>query len=78
MKKKVIKLIRILGIGLTEVLMDIKFDEIQFDSIEWVQSENKIFLHMFDKDMDFAFDFDELSKENKRKVYMQLANIVYN
>jgi hypothetical protein len=78
MKKKVSKLIRILGIGLTEILIDITVDEIHFDSIEWISSENKIYLHMFNEDMDFMFDFDDLSKESKRKIYQQLANLVYN
>lgn len=80
MKKKVSKIILILGIGLTEIIMDIDLSLGTFNSIEWVKSENKIWLHMFheDDDIQISFDFDDLDKIDKYVVYTLLASIAYN
>ncbi len=68
MKKKVIKLIHILGIGLSELIIDIELGFITINSIEWVKSENKVYLYVFDdeSDMELSFDFDDLSKEDRK------------
>lgn len=80
MKRKVSKIIQILGIGLTEIVMDIDLSLGTFNSIEWVKSENKIWLHMFheDDDIQISFDFDDLDKIDKYIVYTLLASIAYN
>ena len=80
MKRKVAKIIQILGIGLTEIILDIDLSLGTFNSIEWIKSENKIWLHMFheDDDIQISFDFDDLDKIDKYIVYNLLASIAYN
>jgi hypothetical protein len=80
MKKKVIKIIQILGIGLTELIIDIDLSIGTFNSIEWSKSENKIWLHMFhdEEDIQISVDFDDLDKDDKYEVYTLLASITYN
>ena len=80
MKKKIIKIIQILGIGLTELIIDIDLSIGTFNSIEWSKSENKIWLHIFheDEDIQISVDFDDLDKDDKYEVYTLLASITYN
>ena len=76
MKRKVAKIIQILGIGLTEIILDIDLSLGTFNSIEWIKSENKIWLHMFheDDDIQISFDFDDLDKIDKYIVYTLLVD----
>jgi hypothetical protein len=80
MKRKISKIIKILGIGLTELVIDIDLSLGTFNSIEWIKSENKIWLHMFheDDDIQISFDFDDLDKIDKYIIYTLLASIAYN
>lgn len=80
MKRKVAKIIQILGIGLTEIIIDIDLSLGTFNSVEWIKSENKVWLHMFheDDDIQISFDFDDLDKIDKYVVYTLLASIAYN
>lgn len=80
MKKKIIKIIQILGIGLTELIIDIDLSIGTFNSIEWSKSENKIWLHIFheDEDIQISVDFDDLDKDDKYEIYTLLASITYN
>ena len=80
MKRKISKIIKILGIGLTELVIDIDLSLGTFNSIEWIKSENKIWLHMFheDDDIQISFDFDDLDKIDKYVVYTLLSSIAYN
>jgi hypothetical protein len=80
MKRKVAKIIQILGIGLSEIVVDIDLSLGTFNSVEWIKSENKVWLHMFheDDDIQISFDFDDLDKIDKYIVYTLLASIAYN
>jgi hypothetical protein len=79
MKRKVAKIIEILGIGLTEIVIDLDTSLGTFNSIEWSKSENKVWLHMFhEDDIQISFDFDDLDKIDKSMVYTLLASIAYN
>lgn len=80
MKRKISKIIKILGIGLTELVIDIDLSLGTFNSIEWIKSENKIWLHMFheDDDIQISFDFDDLDKIDKYIIYTLLTSIAYN
>jgi hypothetical protein len=80
MKKKVAKMILIMGIGLTELVMDIDLSFATFNSIEYVKGENKIYLYIMheDEDLEISYDFDDLDKEDKYLVYISLAAILYN
>lgn len=80
MKKKVAKMILIMGIGLTELIMDIELSFAVFNSIEYVKAENKIYLYIMkeDEDLEISYDFDDLDKDDKMMVYVSLASILYN
>lgn len=79
MKRKVATTIKILGIGLTELVMDFELDVYTFNSIEWVEDENKIYLHIFeDDDLDISYDFDDLSDDDQLSIYVTLSSILYN
>lgn len=80
MKRKIAKMILIMGIGLTELIIDIELSFATFNSIEYVKSENKIYLYIMheDEDIEISYDFDELDKEDKYLVYILLASILYN
>lgn len=78
MKEKVRDLIKILGIGLYELVIDINVGDMTFNSIEWLEEEEVILLHIFeDDDIDYFIDFEELSTENQIIIYKNLA-IIYN
>lgn len=69
-----------MGIGLTELVMDIDLSFATFNSIEYVKAENKIYLYIMreDDDLEISYDFDDLDKEDKLIVYVSLASILYN
>ena len=77
MKNKIINLIKLLGFGLNELLMNINLPIGEFDSVEWDIEANKVFLHIFKDDLDIMLDFDELDEENQLELYKLLA-IIYN
>lgn len=79
MKKEVIKAIRIMGVGTTELLMDFSLSVGYFDSIEWIKSDNRIVLHMFaQNDFDLSVDWEDLSHDDKLEVFVVLRSILYN
>ena len=79
MKKEVIKAIRILGVGTTEILMDFSLSVGNFNSIEWVRSENRVVLHMFAPgDFDFGVDWSDLSNDDRLEIFVVLRSILYN
>lgn len=69
-----------MGIGLTELVMDIDLSFATFNSIEYVKAENKIYLYIMreDEDLEISYDFDDLDKDDKLIVYVSLASILYN
>lgn len=78
MKNKVINLIRILGFGINELLITIPLSVATFDSIEWDDVDDSVYLHIFEKDdYDLVVSFDDLSEEDQLKVYQILA-VIYN
>ncbi len=80
MKKEVIKAIRIMGVGTTEILMDFSLEVGVFNSIEWVPDENRVVLHMFSdfSDFELSVDWDDLSVDDRLEVYVILNSILYN
>ena len=78
MKEKVKSIIKLLGVGIDELVIDLKIDDVTFNSIEWSEEENKILLHIFeDDDYDYFVDFDELEEDKQKKIYV-LLSIIYN
>ena len=80
MKRKIAKIIKILGIGLNELVIDFELSIGLFNSIEWSKSENKIWLHIFhdEENIDIIFDFDDLDDFDKYIIYTLLSSIAYN
>lgn len=71
MKKKLISIVKLLGITFDEVILDISLEDISFDSIEWRREENKIILHKFvDDEFDYEFNYDDLPNKIKKDVYL--------
>lgn len=78
LKDKLIQIIKILGIGLNEIIIDIELDTITVNSIEWHPSDDKIYLHIFNDDLDIELDFDDASEENQIIIFKKLSQIAYN
>ncbi len=78
MKEKVRDLIKILGIGLYELFIDINVGGITFNSIEWVEEDDSILVHIFeDDDMDYFIDFEDLTIETQISIY-KILSVIYN
>jgi hypothetical protein len=73
-------MIRILGIGMSEIIIDFDLDSATFNSIECDEFDNKIYLHIFEDDdnVDLTYDFDDLTNDDQMNVYITLASILYN
>ena len=80
MKHEIINMIRILGIGMSEIIIDFDLDSATFNSIECDEFDNKIYLHIFEDDdnVDLTYDFDDLTNDDQMNVYITLASILYN
>jgi hypothetical protein len=72
-RKKVRILIKTLGMNFNELVINLPLSVDEFDSIEWDSNSRKIYLHIFNEDLEFSSDFDDLSDEDKLEVY----NILY-
>jgi hypothetical protein len=57
-RKKVIDLIELIGINVSEVVLDIQLSEMTINTIEWIPSEDVLLVHVFQADLDFFYDFD--------------------
>jgi hypothetical protein len=71
-KKRLISIIKYLGITFDEVVIDIIVEGMNFNSIEWRRDTNQIILHKFIEELDYEIDFDELPSKIKKQVYLFL------
>ena len=79
MKKKLISLIKILGITQDEVILDIDILETTFNTIEWRRKGNQVILHKFlEGDIEIEFNYDELPKKMKKEIYLFLLRETLN
>jgi len=69
-RKKVIKLINDIGLGVSEIIIDLPLSFETFNTIEL--NNNSITLHKFMDDLDYTTDFDYLDDEDKLEVYKLL------
>jgi hypothetical protein len=67
-KKKLVSVVKYLGITFDEVMVDIILDEVVFDSIEWRRKSNQIILHKFIDELDYEFNYDELPNKLKKEI----------
>ena len=72
-KKKIITIIKKVGVDLFELVIQMPVSFIVFDSIEYIESTNKLMLHYWEEDFDMSYDFDELEDEDKLKIYEILS-----
>lgn len=66
-RKKVIRLINDIGLGVSEIIIDLPLSFDTFNTIEL--SNNLIILHKFIDELDYTTDFDYLDDEDKLEVY---------
>ena len=69
-RRKVIKLINDIGLGVSEIIIDLPLSFETFDTIEL--DNNSITLHKFMDELDYTTDFDYLDDEDKLEVYKLL------
>ena len=62
-RKKVKILIKTLGDGTPELVINLPLSMAEFDSIEWNQDNKRIYLNIFDEDLEYAQNFDDLPDE---------------
>ena len=75
LRKKVINSIKILGIGIRELVFDIELSEMTINSIEFDDKHNIVLLHIFKCDLDMTYDFDDLSEKDKLTIIRTLDSI---
>lgn len=75
LKRKVIKSIEMLGIGIEEIIYDIKLSEMTINSIEYDKPSNLVILHVFKDNLDIMYDFDILSDSDKLEIIKVLDRI---
>ena len=78
-KKDIISLIKLIGIDLDEVVVDIKIDDtLTFNSIEWRRRNNKVILHCVNGKLDVEFDYEEFDEEIQKFLYYFLLRNYFN
>lgn len=80
MREEVVKLIRILGIGLCELIININLDYTTVNSIEFSKKENKIYVNVWleSDNVEIQYDYDDLSEFNQKIIYQTLSNLINN
>ena len=68
-RKKVKILIKTLGDGTPELVINLPLSMAEFDSIEWNQDNKRIYLNIFDEDLEYAQNFDDLPDDDKIEIY---------
>ena len=69
-RRKVIRLINDIGLGVSEIIIDLPLSFDTFNTIEL--NNNVIILHKFNDDLDYTTEFDDLDDEDKLEVYKLL------
>lgn len=77
MKEDIINVIRILGVGLTELILEIDLGFFVINSVEY-REPDEIILHSFKDDVDYEMNFDELGESYQKYVHKLLTILVYN
>ncbi len=76
MRKKVRILIKTLGNNVNELVINLPLSNAEFDSIEWNSSNKRIYLNIFDEELEYSQNFDDLSDDDKIEVYKTLYNFL--
>lgn len=76
LKKRLIKEIDRIGMGICEILVDIELSFGVINTIEYDMLENSILIHVFEfPNYDFSYDFDELDLVDRIKILNTLKTI---
>jgi hypothetical protein len=78
-KDEVIKLVKILGIGLNELVITINLDGIIIDTIEYDKKTNKLFVNAWvTNEMEVQINYDDLNEKNQMMIYYTLSSLINN
>jgi hypothetical protein len=75
-RKKVRILIKTLGLDAPELVINLPLSIAEFDSIEWNPDSKRIYLNIFDENLEYSQDFDDLSDDDKIEIYKILYNFL--
>jgi hypothetical protein len=75
-RKKVRILIKTLGADVPELVINLPLSIAEFDSIEWNPDNKRIYLNIFDEDLEYSQNFDDLPDDDKIEIYKILYNFL--
>lgn len=75
LKNKVIELIKKIGIGVNEIILEIPLTIGTFQTIEYDVLLNDVILHQFEFEFDYPYLYDDLPEEDKLRIYQILNGI---
>jgi hypothetical protein len=84
MKKKVANLIKILGITVNEIVIDIEVGDYKINSLEWIPETDKVILHIWfevedeEGEYEYDVDFEILSAVDQKQIYTILSKYCMN
>jgi len=73
-KNKVIELVKVYG-PVNELVLNFPLSIGTYHTIEYDSTTREITLHMFESDFDYPFYFDDLSQQDKLRVYQILKGV---
>ena len=77
MKKELIRIIKLCGIDLRELVIDIVLDSYIFNTIELLEDDS-IILHTFQGELDIETNWIDLSIKQQKEIIKILKPYVYN
>ena len=78
MKSELIRMIRILGVGCRELVIDIDLGIVIVNSVE-LREPGSVYIHHFtDSGFDFEMEFDEIDPKHRRIIFNSLSGLLYN
>ena len=77
MKKELIRIIKLCGIDLRELVIDIELDSYIFNTIELLEDDS-IILHTFQGELDIETNWIDLSIKQQKEIIKILKPYVYN
>lgn len=77
MREDIINAIRILGIGLTELILEIDLGFFIIHTIEY-REPDEIILHSFSDNTDYEMNFDDLDLDYQKYIHRLLTTLVWN
>lgn len=77
MKKEVINIIKYAGLSLNEIFIDIKLEDVTFNSIEY-RYPDEVILHIFIENMDIEVDWDDILPSKQRKILNIIRPLLLN